>query len=144
MKTQIFVNLPVKDLDRSVEFFTRLGFSFNPQFTDQNATCMIVSDTIFVMLLVEPFFKTFIKKEIADAKKTTEVLITLSVENRGRVDEQVKKAKAAGATIPNEPQDHGWMYSHGFQDLDGHIWEMVYMDMEALKNQNAAEFAKQK
>lgn len=127
MSTQIFVNLPVKSLDDSVAFFTELGFSFNPQFTDETATCMIVSDDIFVMLLIEEKFKTFTPKEICDARKYTEVLVCLSVESRDKVDELVRKAVAAGGATYNEPQDHGFMYGHGFQDLDGHIWELIYM-----------------
>ena len=127
MATQIFVNLPVKNLDQSVAFFTRLGYKFNPQFTDENATCMIVSDDIYVMLLVERYFKTFTPKPIADATKTTEVLLCLSCESRAQVDEMVTKAVAAGGTTPNKPQDHGFMYQHGYQDLDGHMWELVHM-----------------
>ena len=127
MAKQIFVNLPVKDLKRSVSFFTSLGYAFNPQFTDENATCMIVGDNIFVMLLVEPFFKTFTKKAVADATKSTEVLVCLSCDSRAEVDDLVRKARAAGATTPREPQDHGFMYQHGYQDLDGHLWELVHM-----------------
>ncbi|HEX5866888.1 MAG TPA: VOC family protein [Beijerinckiaceae bacterium] len=127
MARQIFVNLPVKDLDRSVAFFTRLGFAFNPDFTDETATCMIVSDDIFVMLLTEAKFKTFTPKTIADATRSTEVLVCLSCESRAEVDETVQKALAAGGTTYSEPQDHGFMYAHGFQDLDGHIWELVAM-----------------
>jgi predicted lactoylglutathione lyase len=127
MATQIFVNLPVKNLDQSVAFFTRLGYKFNPQFTDENATCMIVSDDIYVMLLVERYFKTFTPKPIADATKTTEVLLCLSCESRAQVDEMVARAVAAGGTTPNKPQDHGFMYQHGYQDLDGHMWELVHM-----------------
>jgi uncharacterized protein len=131
MAQQIFVNLPVKDLKRSVAFFTALGYSFNPRFTDENATCMIVGDNIFVMLLVEPFFKTFTKKAIADATKSTEVLLCLSCDSRAQVDDLVRKARAAGGTTPSEPQDHGFMYQHGYQDLDGHLWELVYMEPTA-------------
>ena len=127
MARQIFVNLPVKDLDRSVAFFTRLGFAFNPDFTDETATCMVVSDDIFVMLLTEAKFKTFTPKAIADATRSTEVLVCLSCESRAEVDETVQKALAAGGTTYSEPQDHGFMYAHGFQDLDGHIWELVAM-----------------
>ena len=133
MGTKIFVNLPVKNLDNSAEFFTRLGFKFNAQFTDQTATCMIVADDIFVMLLTEAKFKTFTPKEICDAKKGTEVLVCLSCESRPKVDELVRKAVAAGGTTYNEPQDHGFMYGHGFQDLDGHIWELIYMEPSAVK-----------
>ena len=132
MGTQICVNLPIKDLKRSVEFFTKLGFKFDPQFTDDNATCMIISDDIFVMLLVEKFFKTFTKNEISDATKSTEVILCLSAESKEKVDEMVKKAVEAGATTPNEKQEQGFMYGHGFQDLDGHLWEVMYMDMSAM------------
>ena len=131
MTTQIFVNLPVKKLDRSVEFFTKLGYTFNPEFTDENATCMIVGENIFVMLLVESFFKTFIKKEICDATKSTEVLVCLSCESRAKVDELVSKATAAGGKTPMDSKDYGFMYQHGFEDLDGHLWELVYMDPNA-------------
>lgn len=132
MTTQIYVNLPVKNLDKSVEFFTALGYRFNPQFTDENATCMIVSDGIYVMLLVESFFKTYTPNPISDARKSTEVLLCLSCESRDKVDEMVRKAVAAGATTPNTPQDHGFMYQHGYQDLDGHLWELMYMDVSAM------------
>lgn len=128
MATQIFVNLPVKDLPRTVAFFTALGYSFNPDFTDENATCMIVADNIFVMLLVEKFFKSFIDKEICDATKSTEVLVCLSCDSRAQVDELVAKAVAAGGTVPRPAQDHGFMYGHAYEDLDGHIWELVYME----------------
>jgi predicted lactoylglutathione lyase len=133
MATKIFVNLPVKNLNKSIEFFTKLGFSFNQQFTDETATCMIVTDDIFVMLLTEPKFKTFTPKEICDAKKYTEALVCLSLEDRAKVDEMVRKAVAAGGSTYNEPQDHGFMYGHGFQDLDGHIWELIYMEPSAVK-----------
>jgi predicted lactoylglutathione lyase len=132
MATKIFVNLPVKDLNRSIEFFTKLGYTFNPQFTNENATCMIIAEDISVMLLVETFFKTFTKKEIADATKTTEVLITLSAESKEAVDELVAKAVAAGSTTPNPKQEQDFMYGHGFQDLDGHLWEVMWMDMSAF------------
>jgi predicted lactoylglutathione lyase len=133
MASKIFVNLPVKDLSQSIEFFTKLGFRFNQQFTDETATCMIVSDDIFVMLLTEERLKTFTPKEICDAKKYTEVLVALSVESRANVGEMVRKAVAAGGSTYNEPQDHGFMYAHGFQDLDGHIWEIFYMDPSAIQ-----------
>ena len=132
MATKIFVNLPVKDLNRSVEFFTKLGFKFNPQFTDENATCMIVGGDIFVMLLVEGFFKTFTHKAISDATKSTEVIVSLTADSRQEVDRMIGKAVAAGATTPNEPKDYGTMYQHGFQDLDGHLWEIFYMEPSAV------------
>jgi uncharacterized protein len=133
MANKIFVNLPVKNLNRSVEFFTKLGFSFDKQFTDETATCMIVSENIFVMLLTEEKFQTFTPKEICDAKKYTEVLVALSLESRAKVDQMVAKALAGGGSTYNEPQDHGFMYAHGFQDLDGHIWELVYMESTEVK-----------
>lgn len=133
MGNQIFINLPVKDLNRSVEFFTRLGFTFNPEFTDENATCMMISENIFVMLLVERFFKTFTKKEICDTATSTEVLNCLSCNSRAEVDEMVAMARSAGGTIPREPQDHGFMYSHAFEDLDGHTWELAYIELKTGK-----------
>jgi predicted lactoylglutathione lyase len=127
MSRKVFINLPVADLQRSVNFFAALGYQFNPQFTDENATCMIVSDDIYVMLLVESFFKTFTKKPVADARQTTEVLVCLSAESRAEVEEIVSKAVAAGARTPMPAQDHGFMFQHGFEDLDGHQWEYAYM-----------------
>jgi len=128
MATQIFVNLAVKNLDKSKTFFEKLGYKFNPQFTNENAACMIISDTIYAMLLTEPFFKGFTPKNIVDSKKATEVLVCLSADSRAEVDEIVRKAVAAGGRIYNEPQDHGFMYGHGFEDLDGHLWELAYME----------------
>src|SRR5437868_629919 len=122
MSTKIFVNLPVSDLDKSVAFFNRLGFTFNAQFTDETATCMIVAEDINIMLLTHAKFKTFAPNPICDATKSTEVLVCLSCERRGKVDEMVRKAIAAGGRTYNQPQDHGFMYGHGFQDLDGHVW----------------------
>jgi predicted lactoylglutathione lyase len=127
MSKKVFINLPVADLQRSVNFFTALGYQFNPQFTDENATCMIVSDDIYVMLLVESYFRTFTRKPVADARKTTEVLVCLSLDSRAEVEEIVKKAVAAGAKTPMPAQDHGFMFQHGFEDLDGHQWEYAYM-----------------
>ena len=135
MVKQIFVNLAVKELAKSIAFFERLGFAFNPQFTNEQGACMVISEDIFTMLLVEPFFQTFTKKPIADAKKSTEVLVCLSCDSRDEVDALVKKAIAAGGTAPNAPQDHGFMYSHGFEDLDGHVWELAWMDPNAAPPQ---------
>ena len=132
MTRQIFVNLPIKNMDRAKAFFSALGFSFNPQFTNEQGACMVVADDIFVMLLVEDFFQTFTKKAICDANNSTEVLVCLSCESRAEVDDLVRKALSAGGKVPNAPQDHGFMYGHGFEDLDGHIWELVYMDMAAV------------
>jgi predicted lactoylglutathione lyase len=128
MASQIFVNLHVKDLNRSVGFFTALGYTFNPQFTNENATCMIISDTIYVMLLVEPFFQSFTNKDIVDTSKAQECIICLSAESKDEVNEIVAKAEAAGATILKPATDYGWMYQHSFGDPDGHIWEYVWMD----------------
>ncbi|GEO03462.1 extradiol dioxygenase [Adhaeribacter aerolatus] len=133
MATKIFVNLPVKDLNQSVAFFTKLGFSFNAQFTNEDATCMVISEDIYVMLLVEKFFKTFTKKEIADTGRTTEVIVCLSADSRAQVDELVDKAFAAGATESNFTTDQGFMYGRSFQDLDGHLWEIMYMDANAIQ-----------
>jgi hypothetical protein len=135
MSTKIFVNLPVKDLQKSMDFFAALGFSFNPQFTDDTAACMVISDTIFAMLLTHPKFSMFTQKPIADAAKTTEVLIALERASREDVKDTVQKAVAAGGSLYAEPQDHGWMYQHSFADPDGHQWELVYMDMSALPPQ---------
>jgi uncharacterized protein len=129
------VNLPVKDLNKTVEFFTKLGFTFNPKFTDENATCMIVNNDIFVMLLVEKFFKTFTKREICDTTKDTEVIIALSTESRENVDQRINKVIEAGGKESREPQDHGWMYGRSFEDINGHLWEVIYMDKNALKEQ---------
>ncbi len=132
MARKIFVNLPIKNMQRSRAFYESLGFSFNPQFTNDQGACMVVAGDIFVMLLVEPFFQTFTGKPIADATKSTEVLVCISADSRAEVDELVRKAKAAGGAVPRQPQDHGFMYGHGFEDPDGHIWEVAYMDMSAV------------
>lgn len=129
---KIFVNLPVKDLNKTVDFFTKVGFEFNAQFTDENATCMVISESIFVMLLVEDYFKTFTKKEISDTAKSTEVIMAITAESKEKVDELVNKALAAGGKASNDPIDHGFMYSWSFQDLDGHLWELFYMDESAV------------
>ncbi|MEG4458746.1 VOC family protein [Microcoleus sp. N9_A1] len=139
MATKIFVNLPVKNLDRSVEFFTKLGFSFNAQFTDETATCMVVSEDIFVMLLTEAKFKEFTPNPICDATKSTEVLVCLSSESREEVDKMIRNAVAAGGTTYNEPQDYGFMYSNGFQDLDGHIWETMFMEPSAVNRKDSGK-----
>jgi len=129
---KIFVNLPVRDLKRSVEFFTKLGFTFNPQFTDENATCMIVSEEAYVMLLVEKRFKDFTKNQICDTATYTEGLFALSAGSRAEVDEMVNTAIAAGGKHAMPAQDHGFMYGWSFYDLDGHHWEVFYMDMSAI------------
>jgi hypothetical protein len=134
MSRKIFVNLPVADLGKSIEFFAQLGFSFNAQFTDETATCMVISDSIFVMLLTREKFSSFTPDtSICDARKSTEVLVCLSADSREAVDALIGKAKAAGGTTFREPQDYGFMYGHAFQDLDGHIWELMWMDPAALE-----------
>jgi predicted lactoylglutathione lyase len=132
MPTMIFVNLPVKDLERSVKFFTELGFTFNPQFTDATAACMVVTETIYVMLLTEAKFQAFTPKPVADARQSTEMLLALAMESRAAVEALVQQAVDLGGTRYAEPQDHGFMYQHGFEDLDGHIWEIFYMDPSAV------------
>jgi predicted lactoylglutathione lyase len=135
MHKQIFVNLPIKDMQRSQAFFKSLGFTFDPDFTNDQGACMIVGPNIFVMLLVEPFFKSFISdKSIVDAKLNAEALVCLSCDSRAEVDALMAKAVAAGATAPRAPQDHGFMYGHGFEDPDGHIWELMHMEPNAKPN----------
>jgi predicted lactoylglutathione lyase len=136
MPKQIYVNLPVKNLKKSIDFFTALGFSFNPQFTDEKAACLIINEgNIYAMLLTEPFFKTFTKKDVADATKTTEVLIAIDVDSKEAVDDLIKKAVNAGGSVYTEPADHGWMYQRSFADPDGHQWELLYMDESKLPQQ---------
>jgi predicted lactoylglutathione lyase len=130
---KIFVNLAVRDLEKTKQFFSALGFSFNPKFTDNNAACMIVNDEAFVMLLTQPFFKTFTKREVCDTSKYTEGLLALSCESRAEVDEMVKKALAAGGRHAKDPQDHGFMYGWSFYDPDGHHWEVFWMDPKAAQ-----------
>lgn len=129
---KIFVNLPVRDLKRSVEFFTRLGFTFDPRFTDDSATCMVISEEAYVMLLVEKRFKDFTKKQLCDTSTHTEGLFALSTGSRAEVDDMVKAAIAAGGTHAADPIDHGFMYGWSFYDLDGHHWEVFYMDPKAV------------
>jgi predicted lactoylglutathione lyase len=135
MHKQIFVNLPVRDLARSRAFFSSLGFDFNPQFSNEAGACMIIGENIFAMLLTEPFFRGFTTKPLADARECTEVLTCLSCESRAEVDALVAKAIAAGGRAPNPTQDHGFMYGHGFEDLDGHLWELAWMDPSAMPPQ---------
>ncbi|HEY1078338.1 MAG TPA: VOC family protein [Fontimonas sp.] len=132
MSKKIFVNLPVADLPKSMAFFKALGYSFNPQFTDDTAACMVISEDIYAMLLTHAKFKSFIPNAIADARKTTQVLIALNFDSREEVAAMVAKAVAAGGNTYSEPQDHGFMLQHGFQDLDGHIWEIFWMDPSAV------------
>jgi predicted lactoylglutathione lyase len=132
---QIFVNLAVKDLPKSRAFFESLGYHFNPQFSNDQGACLVLGETLFAMLLTEPFFQGFTKKPVSDAKKATEVLVCLSCDSRAHVDDLVAKALAAGGQAPNPVQDLGFMYGHGFEDLDGHQWELVHMDPNATPPQ---------
>ncbi|MBX9395652.1 VOC family protein [Streptomyces sp. TRM72054] len=129
----IFVNLPVNDLDASKKFFTELGYSINAQFSDETAASVVISDTIVAMLLTKEKYGQFTKKEIVDATKSSEVLLCLSAESREKVDELVEKAIAAGGSATGETQDHGFMYGRAFDDLDGHTWEVVWMDPAAIE-----------
>lgn len=128
-----FINLPVKDLKKSMGFFEQIGFSFNMQFTDENAACMVINDQTFSMLLTEKYFKNFTNKEIVDATRQTESLVSLAAENREQVDAIVEKAINVGGKLVSEPRDYGFMYQIGFQDLDGHIWEVFHMEQEGNK-----------
>lgn len=129
---KLFVNLAVKDLDKSIEFFTKLGFSFDPQFSDEKGASMIVGDDAYVMLLTEPFFKGFTKKELVDPESATEAILALSADSRQAVDAMVNTALEAGGFVSNEATDQGFMYAWSFQDLDHHLWEVVYMDEDAV------------
>jgi predicted lactoylglutathione lyase len=133
MKTNIFVNLPVKDLSRSVDFFKKLGFSINSQFTDETAACVVISDTIYAMILTHEKFKQFTKKQIADSATSTEVITAVSAECREEVDDFVRRAVEAGGKTHREPEDHGWMYGQSIEDLDGHIWEFFWMDEDKVQ-----------
>jgi len=134
MATNIFVNLPIKNLEKTKEFFTKLGYSFNQQFSDDKAACLVIAENIYAMLITEPFFKTFISnKEISDTSKTKEVLIALSADSRQQVNELADKAVGAGGKNFRDPEDHGFMYSRSFEDLDGHVWEVFWMDPAHIK-----------
>ena len=133
MPTKIFVNLPVKNLVKTKAFFSKLGFSFNKQFTDKNAACMVISRDIYSMLIVENFFKTFTPKKISNAKKTSEALLALALGGRKQVDKMANEAIKAGGKETRPAQDIGWMYSRAFEDLDGHIWEAFWMDAKKRK-----------
>jgi predicted lactoylglutathione lyase len=135
MFRQIFVNLPIKDMARSQAFFKALGLTFNQRFTNEKGACLEIGENFCAMLLIEPFFQGFTKKPISDAREATEVILALSVDSRAEAEEVVRKAVAAGATTPNAPQDHGFMYQHGFADLDGHQWEVFWMDEAAAPAQ---------
>lgn len=130
---KLFVNLAVRDLKEAMRFFSTLGFEFNRQFTDDRAACMVVSEEAYVMLLTEPFFRTFTKREPCDTRRHTEGMFALSCTSRAEVDELVKKAFAAGGTQAGDPQDQGFMYGRSFYDLDGHHWEVLWMDPKAIR-----------
>ena len=132
MSRNTFINLPVKDLARTTRFFNQVGFSFNQQFTNEDATCMIISDETYAMLVVEPFFQGFTQQDITDTSTSREVIVGLSAESKQEADERVEKALAAGGQSLGDAQDDGVMYMRGFRDLDGHQWSFIYMDMSAV------------
>ena len=135
MATKIFINLPVTDLKKSMAFYNAIGFKNNPQFTDETAACMVLTDEIFVMLLTHPKFRVFIKKEISNTQKTASVINSLSVDNNTEVNSMVEKALKAGGKEPSEAKDYGFMQQRSFEDPDGHLWEVVYMDMSKFPQQ---------
>lgn len=141
MKRKMFLNVAVADLDRSVQFFTRLGFSFDPNFTDDKATCMNVGEDSYVMLLVRDFFSTFTTRQLVDPTTSTEAIVAIAVEDRAAVDSLADTALAAGAARSNDPQDHGFMYQRSFADLDGHLWEVLWMDAASIPGQPVQEAA---
>ncbi len=130
MVSQIFMNLPVKNLEKTKKFFSALGFTFNPQFSDENAVCVILGENLYAMLLLEKFFKGFVPhKELCDFSKNTEVINAIHLGSREEVDAMMDKALAAGAKQYRDPEDHGWMYGRAFEDIDGHLWEPFVMDV---------------
>ena len=137
MDTKIFVNLPVSDLSRSMDFFKSMGYRFNPQFTDDTAACLVISDDIYAMLLTHNKAKEFTKKDIADATKTTEVLVTLTVDSREKVNQLVDTALKSGGSKARDPEDYGFMYGRSFNDPDGHIWEVIWMDPAHVQGDTA-------
>ena len=137
MPSKVFINLPVKNLPKSMDFFQNLGFSFNPQFTDEKAGCMVVSESIFVMLLTDTYFKSFIDTEVCDAHQATEVLIALDASSVDEVKQFISKAESLGGKLYAEAKDHGFMYQHSFADLDGHKWEMAFVDMSQFPQPKA-------
>lgn len=138
MSRMIFLNMPVRDLPRAMTFFRALGFDFNQQFTDETAACLVVSEHIYAMLLTHEKFRSFAPKAMSDAREGNEVLICLSCETRAEVDATIRKAVAAGGTTFSDPQDHGFMHGHAFQDLDGHVWELTWMDPSAVHGTSGA------
>lgn len=134
MHKQIYVNLPVSDLARSRAFFSALGYQFEPKFSNEMGACLVLGDKLYAMLLTQAFFQGFTGKPVVDASQATEVIVCLNCDSRAAVDGLVAKALAAGGTVPRSPVDHGVMYVHGFEDLDGHIWELMHMDTSAAAN----------
>ncbi|MBF4494747.1 glyoxalase/bleomycin resistance/extradiol dioxygenase family protein [Flavobacterium sp. JLP] len=132
METKIFLNLPVKDLNRSISFFTQLGFSFNPQFTNDKGTCLVIGKNINAMLLTEEFYKTFTHKEICNTATTNEVIISVQIESRDKVNQIIEDAVKNGATEYLEAKDYGWMYYRSFFDLDGHHWEFSFINEDQI------------
>ena len=130
---KLFVNIPVRDLPKSMEFFSALGFRFNEKFTDEKAACMVVNDDAYFMLLTEAFFRTFTNREAADAKRSTGALFALSCDSRAEVDQIVRKAIDAGGSHAKDPVDQGFMYGWSFYDVDGHHWEVLWMDPQAIQ-----------
>lgn len=143
MVQQIFVNLPVKDLEKTKAFFANLGFTFNEQFTNEAAACMILGENIYAMLLVEPFFQTFLDKKVGDPATSAQGIYALAVGSRAEVDQLADKALASGGSFTKEPQDHGWMYGRSFADINGHQWEVMYMDESAVPEDVAHEGGQQ-
>ena len=135
MNRQIFINLATKDLSKAKSFFSELGFHFNPKFSNQDGCCLVIEDNISIMLLTESHFKNFTDKSICDSQTSAESLLCISCESREEVDKLVSIAKSLGANVPREPQDHGFMYGHGFEDLDGHTWELLFMDQNSEQNE---------
>ena len=134
MHTQVYINLPIRDMARSRAFFSALGYRFEPKFSNEMGACLVLGENLYAMLLTHPFFQGFTGKAIADASQITEVIVCLNCGSRAEVDALVAKALAAGGTVPRPPVDHGFMYGHGFEDLDGHIWELMHMDTSAAAN----------
>lgn len=133
MSRMLFVNLPIANLKKSVEFFTGIGFTFNPQFTSEDTTCMIINEQAFVMLLEKKRFSDFVTKPISDATKQTECLMAISCDSRAAVEEMMKKVISLGGKAHKPPQDMGFMYSHSFEDLDGHVWEPLWMNPDHVQ-----------
>jgi predicted lactoylglutathione lyase len=139
MGKEIFINLPVKDLEKTSRFFEQMGYSFNPQFSDERAKCMIISDDIYVMLLVEPFFRSFTGKEVSDTSKTCDCILSLAEDSQTAVDKMMEKCIAAGGRDISKPQEVDFMYTRTFEDPDGHHWEIFHMDMAKVPNEPKAQ-----